>query len=99
MISSRTPEGSPNDCPVCGKRVRMEPSYPKDDAPCPHCGHLLWFEKQEPATELTPREQVLQALAEHLGVSIEKLRSDPRVLNRLGVDTIDLVMELEHEWR
>jgi hypothetical protein len=41
--SSRTPEGQPNHCPVCGRRVKVEPSRPADDAPCPHCGHLLWF--------------------------------------------------------
>ena len=44
MISSRTPEGQPNDCPVCGKAVVMEPSQPFGDAPCPHCGCLLRFE-------------------------------------------------------
>src|SRR5437899_2111117 len=42
-ISSRTPEGSPNRCPVCGGEVRVEPSNPPGDAPCPQCGHLLWF--------------------------------------------------------
>jgi hypothetical protein len=42
-ISSRTPEGLPNRCPVCGGDVRLEPSHPAGDAPCPHCGHLLWF--------------------------------------------------------
>ena len=42
-ISSRTPEGEPNRCPVCGKTVRLEPSGPIGDAPCPHCGHLLIF--------------------------------------------------------
>lgn len=41
--SSRTPEGEPNRCPVCGKRLRIEPSRPPGDAPCPHCGHLIWF--------------------------------------------------------
>jgi hypothetical protein len=45
--SSRTPEGVPNRCPVCGKRVRLEPSTPPGDAPCPHCGHLLWFQLPE----------------------------------------------------
>ena len=45
--SSRTPEGWPNRCPVCGKEVHIEPSIPPGDAPCPHCGHLLWFEPQE----------------------------------------------------
>ena len=41
--ASRTPEGEPNRCPICGKEVRLEPSRPPGDAPCPHCGHLLWF--------------------------------------------------------
>ena len=42
--SSRTPEGTPNRCPLCGNEVRIELStFPTDDAPCPHCGHLLWL--------------------------------------------------------
>jgi hypothetical protein len=44
VISSRTPEGDPNRCPFCGKDTRTEPStVPLRDAPCPHCGSLLWF--------------------------------------------------------
>jgi anti-sigma B factor antagonist len=43
VISSRTPEGQPNHCPVCGSHLRIEPSDPAGDAPCPQCGHLLWF--------------------------------------------------------
>src|SRR5436305_5369278 len=43
VISSRTPEGTPNRCPVCGSHLRIEPSDPAGDAPCPRCGHLLWF--------------------------------------------------------
>jgi signal recognition particle GTPase len=34
----------PNVCPVCGHHVRIAPSQPAGDAPCPRCGHLLWFE-------------------------------------------------------
>ena len=41
--SSRTPEGTPNRCPICNAEVRMETSTPPGDAPCPNCGHLLWF--------------------------------------------------------
>jgi hypothetical protein len=41
--SSRTPEGAPNRCPVCGHHVAMTPSEPTGDAPCPYCGSLLWF--------------------------------------------------------
>lgn len=33
----------PNRCPVCGNEVKIEPSTPVGDAPCPHCGTLLWF--------------------------------------------------------
>jgi hypothetical protein len=43
FISSRTPEGIPNRCPICGADVRIEPSKPSGDAPCPQCGALLWF--------------------------------------------------------
>jgi hypothetical protein len=42
VISSRTPEGRPNHCPVCGTDLTIEPSDPAGDAPCPRCGHLLW---------------------------------------------------------
>ncbi len=41
--SSRTPEGEPNCCPICGKSLWLEPSDPPGDAPCPFCGCLLWF--------------------------------------------------------
>jgi hypothetical protein len=43
IVSSRTPEGAPNHCPVCNQDVCLEPSVPPGDAPCPHCGSLLWF--------------------------------------------------------
>jgi hypothetical protein len=56
--SSRTPEGEPNRCPVCGKPVVIDPSRPPGDAPCPHCGHLLWFEPpQQNLDEREPGEQ------------------------------------------
>ncbi len=42
-IASRTPEGMPHRCPVCRHQVRIEPSIPPGDAPCPVCGCLLWF--------------------------------------------------------
>ncbi|MBI5759045.1 MAG: STAS domain-containing protein [Planctomycetales bacterium] len=42
-ISSRTPEGIPNHCPMCGKEVVVNPSIPPGDALCPHCGQLPWF--------------------------------------------------------
>ena len=44
MPSSRTPEGFRGHCPICQNDVTIEPSEtPVRDAPCPNCGHLLWF--------------------------------------------------------
>jgi anti-anti-sigma factor len=43
FISSRTPEGAPNYCPVCGTHLTIKPSIPARDAPCPRCGNLVWF--------------------------------------------------------
>lgn len=53
--SSRTPEGDSTRCPVCGKPTRIEPStVPTPDAPCPHCGSLLWFaHSPRPSSEET----------------------------------------------
>ena len=45
-ISSRTPEGWPNRCSVCGHDFRLEPSPPAWDVPCPRCGALLWSQLQ-----------------------------------------------------
>jgi len=41
-IASRTPEGFPAKCPVCGKQNQVEPTAPLGDAVCAHCGTLLW---------------------------------------------------------
>ena len=51
VVSSRTPEGWPNRCPICGNDLRIEPSLRTLDTPCPHCGHLLWF---APFGEIVP---------------------------------------------
>jgi hypothetical protein len=56
-ISSRTPEGTPNYCTVCGHDLRLEPSIDTLDGPCPSCGHLLWFpavEKKRPKRNPRP---------------------------------------------
>jgi ABC-type transporter Mla MlaB component len=47
VISSRTPEGQPNHCPVCDSDLTIEPFHPAGDAPCPSCGNLLWFRWEE----------------------------------------------------
>ncbi len=52
IISSRTPEGEQNRCPVCASEIWLNPSQPVGDAPCPHCGHLLWY-SDPPITVVT----------------------------------------------
>jgi hypothetical protein len=61
--SSRTPEGQPNRCPVCGKSVRLEPSNPPGDAPCPHCGHLLWFASLDSCAVFSSEESEARELS------------------------------------
>jgi len=41
-ISTRTPEGQPMRCSVCGEDTDLEPSL-AGDACCPTCGQLLWW--------------------------------------------------------
>lgn|SRR6266545_4184485 len=62
VISSRTPEGDPNRCPVCGHHCRVEPSSPARDGPCPSCGHLLWFGDATDTTAADMRSVLLQAI-------------------------------------
>jgi acyl carrier protein len=104
VASSRTPEGTPNRCPVCKKALEIEPSLPFGDAPCPHCGCLLWFVTSASGTRYFRAEVASRArkrLAEILGIDEESIRDFPRTLNELGADSLDLVelvMELEDEF-
>lgn len=41
-VSSRTPEGSPHRCRLCGATAAVETSEPSGDSICPACGSLLW---------------------------------------------------------
>lgn len=64
--SSRTPEGERNCCPLCGQDVCVEVSFPAGDAPCPHCGHLLWF------AEHGERDVVLRRIVNRASDSVDK---------------------------
>jgi anti-anti-sigma regulatory factor len=39
-----TLQGLPPCCPICGAVYRAEPADPNAAAPCPVCGHLVWYE-------------------------------------------------------
>src|SRR5262245_8986474 len=46
--ATRTTEGLPSRCPVCGKRMSIAPGEPLGDAVCPHCGSLFVLPGQQP---------------------------------------------------
>lgn len=105
-ISSRTPEGLPNTCPVCGADVRVEPSQPLGDAPCPCCGHLLWFLKRpagaddlERQATLSTRDRVMELLF-RMGIERHKRAQDSGLAGGLELDSLDmaeLILALEEE--
>src|SRR4051794_20061828 len=63
FISSRTPEGWPGRCPVCGHSLRVDPSLPTCDAPCPRCGALVWLSRPMAFRPLPLWTGLWQALA------------------------------------
>jgi acyl carrier protein len=93
-ISSRTPEGVPNHCPVCEGVICLDPSEPLGDAPCPMCGSLLWFIRTSHGMRLYPVDGDL-AFREKLAkwaeafVAIEAIDS---------LDVVELVMEIEGDF-
>ncbi len=104
-ISSRTPEGEANHCPVCGEEVQLEPSYPPGDAPCPNCGTLLWFNRTSSGTwfleakKLKPIfDRVRSILADYLHMKKEEItlitplrKSVDPFAGEIEVDSLDLV--------
>ncbi len=106
-ISSRTPEGQPNHCPVCSAHVCIDPSPLFGDATCPRCGSLLWFLNVESRCQVFERSQsrslrdrVIAIVAEQLGVTPDKVTEQTVLINDLGgdsLDTVELILELEEE--
>ena len=86
-ISSRTPEGDFNDCPIGGKTVCISPAQPAGDAPCPNCGHLLWWFRDHFSKT--------QGIAED---KITLLTSIPDDLAADSIDVVETVMIFEEEF-
>jgi acyl carrier protein len=83
-ISSRTPEGEPQRCSVCGEVSAMETSWPIDDACCPACGSLLvWFRDRLDTAKALDRTRLLDGSFDELGID--------------SLDVVELVMELEEQ--
>ena len=99
--ASRTPEGWPNRCPVCGEAVTIDPSLPPGDAPCPRCGCLLWFESSwlDELDFLVP-----EACSANLGKCtkeeaisrmVESLAESGAITAEVGTDAAELVLKRE----
>ncbi len=102
-ISSRTPEGEPNRCPVCGSEVCIEPSKPTGEAPCPRCGVLLWFLALPEGVRLFDdqtaerfRGAITGVLAEFFQTSEEDAWE--RVTGADSLELVEVVLELEGEF-
>jgi acyl carrier protein len=81
-ISSRTPEGDPRRCSICGELVVTEPSEPLGDSVCPRCGSLLLRVYEQLGVD---RERI------RAQTTFKELGAD-------SLDTVELVMALEEEF-
>lgn len=82
-VSSRTPEGEPVRCRVCGKVAALEPSDPGGDVICPSCGVLAFF-----------RNRVgVRVTRDSLFLELDNAAFAD------SLDYVDLVMELEESLR
>ena len=82
-ISSRTPEGDPHRCAICGGVVVTESSEPLGDSVCPRCGTLLIALRDRLGGDkerITPETSF-----------VNDLGAD-------SLDTVELVMALEEEF-
>jgi acyl carrier protein len=86
-ISTRTPEGQPLHCDVCGAMVVVEISPGSGDATCPACGQLLWRVQNRLATELNLSDDDITLTRQLQG----ELVAD-------SVEFVELVMALEDEF-
>lgn len=111
-IASRTPDGQPIRCPVCGGQVCIKPSLALGnascaDVPCAKCGTLLWFVCADGESRIYPTStiqslasRVKAALGKLIGVTAEDVASETSFLEDLSadsLDTVELIMELEEE--
>lgn len=86
-ISSRTPEGDPHRCPICGKVSWVKPSYPSGDSCCSNCGQLLWWFRDR--------------LCHDGRIAPEQVTLSSSFIDDLGADSLDtaeLIIELEEEF-
>lgn len=89
-VSSRTPEGRPERCVLCGASANLEFSDPAGDAPCPNCGHLLWKSAQL-------MHDLQTTIRDALALPVDEIDAET-LIDDLGADStavIELVMRFE----
>jgi acyl carrier protein len=84
-VASRTPEGDPYECPICGQRTALLTSDAGDTL-CPACGQLLW--------------RLRHHLADRVHVPIDELNLESLsgLYEGDSLDLVELVMSLEEEF-
>lgn len=105
-VSSRTPEGFPSQCRLCGNEVYLEFSNPGEDATCPHCGNLIVEspESMEALRLFAAWPEVLIKfkffLEQKLGTSWDSIDPSSALqdLNLDSIEVVELVMLLEEEF-
>lgn len=86
-ISSRTPEGLPHRCGVCGEAFAADPSYPGGDSCCPACGSLLWWFRDRLGDSAWSGRDWGERLQEIADMAIPD-----------SLDLVELVMEMEEQF-
>lgn len=89
-VPSSVLEHTPDSCPFCGHAVIVEPaSIPAKDAPCPHCGELLWFVRKMPG------DAVILTFLPGLMTGSESVERIDEVVSAIG-DCPRVVLNLSH---
>jgi hypothetical protein len=93
LPSTRTPEGEPIRCSVCGSVSRVDACYPANDSVCPVCGTFAllqpcnrnpvrrysWRQFRRNLYELVQQEHTMKDLARIALIEIAKLTKADRV--------------------
>ena len=81
-------EGARNHCPACRREVPMESPAALGNAPCPHCGQLLWFVRRRvgSAVVLTLLPGLISGseAVQRVGEIMEAAGNAPRVVLNLA---------------
>jgi anti-sigma B factor antagonist len=89
-VPSGSLAGDADFCPLCGQVVIVGPAaVPAKDAPCPHCGELLWFVRK------TVGDAVILTFLPGLMTGSEALERTDEVLAAVG-DFPRIVLNLSH---